>query len=62
MKLRDEYWILTRDVETGRVAKMTKLPVEGAEFLDLSPRAILMMQETCPGRHHAFVPPSPEAK
>jgi len=34
MNLRDEYWILTRNTETGRVAKMTRLPVPSLEFYD----------------------------
>jgi len=34
MNLRDEYWVLTRDTETGQVAKMTRLPVPSLEFYD----------------------------
>ena len=34
MKLVDEYWVLTRDAETGRVTKMTRLPVGAVEFFD----------------------------
>jgi len=34
MNLRDEYWVLTRDTENGRVAKMTRLPVPSLEFYD----------------------------
>jgi hypothetical protein len=40
MKLKAEYWILSRDMETGKVAKMTQLPVPALEFYDaeLMPR------------------------
>jgi hypothetical protein len=27
MKLRDEYWVLTRNLETGTVARMTRIHV-----------------------------------
>ena len=36
MKLRDEYFVLTRDAETGKVVKMTRLPVPQIEFYDES--------------------------
>jgi hypothetical protein len=34
MRLRDEYWVRTVDIDTGRVVKMTRLPVPQLEFYD----------------------------
>jgi hypothetical protein len=34
MRLRDEYFVLTRDLETGKISKWTRLPVPQLEFYD----------------------------
>lgn len=34
MKLRDEYWVLTRDTQTGKVVGMTRLPLPEVEFYE----------------------------
>lgn len=34
MKLRDEYWVLTRDTTTGKVVGMTRLPLPEVEFYE----------------------------
>jgi len=34
MHLKDEYFVLTRNVDTGKVVKMTRLPVPSLEGYD----------------------------